>query len=79
MPIIHDPKLRKVLAQAQRKSERKSAPAPSTLHERIAHALGWPLKDATSFSLPALRDLVRPVSPKLAAEITTEMDRYSGR
>lgn len=41
-----------------------------TLHERIAKALGWTVEQAQSFSLPALRDLVRPVSPKLAHEIT---------
>lgn len=41
-----------------------------SLHARIAKALGWTVKEAQSFSLPALRDLVRPVSPKLAEEIT---------
>jgi len=41
-----------------------------TLHERIAAALGWKTSEAQSFSLLALRDLVRPVSAKLAAEIT---------
>ena len=40
-----------------------------TLHERIAQALGWTLADAQSFSLLALRDLVRPVDAKLAYEI----------
>ncbi len=40
-----------------------------TLHERIAQALGWTEEQAKSFSLPALREVVRPVDPKLAAEI----------
>ncbi len=40
------------------------------LHQRIAEALGWSLEDVQSFSLPALRELVRPVSPKLADHIT---------
>lgn len=41
-----------------------------TLHERIALALGWTVADVQSFSMPALRDLVRPVSQKLAHEIS---------
>lgn len=41
-----------------------------TLHERIAAALGWSVADCQSFSLQALRDMVRPVSEKLAHEIT---------
>ncbi len=41
-----------------------------TLYERIAEALGWSVKATQSFSLYALRELVRPVSPKLAGEIT---------
>ncbi len=41
-----------------------------TLHERIAEVLGWSVADARSFSLSALREMVRPVSPKLAHEIT---------
>jgi hypothetical protein len=48
-----------------------------TLHERIAQALGWTVEQAQSFSLPALRDLVRPISPKLAAEISETIS--SGR
>lgn len=46
---------------------------PGTLHERVARVLGWTAREAQSFSLPALRDLVRPVSPKLAWEITCAM------
>jgi hypothetical protein len=40
------------------------------LHDRISEALGWSARSAQSFSLQALRDLVRPVSPSLADEIT---------
>jgi len=40
------------------------------LHERIAQALGWTVQQTQSLSLAALRDLVRPVSQKLAAEIS---------
>ena len=43
------------------------------LHERIAKALGWTVEEARSFSLPALRELVRPVSMKLALEITLQI------
>ena len=41
-----------------------------TTHERIAKALGWAVKDTQSLSMQALRELVRPVDPKLAAEIS---------
>lgn len=41
----------------------------ATLHERIAKALGWTLHDAQSFSLQTLRAVVRPVAPRLAAEL----------
>lgn len=44
-----------------------------SLHERIASALGWTVEQTQSFSLQALRDLVRPVSPKLAAEISEQI------
>ncbi len=43
------------------------------LRERIAATLGWTPGDVDSFSLLTLRDLVRPVSPKLANEITLAM------
>ena len=43
------------------------------LEDRIAQALGWSLADVRSFSLPTLRDFVRPVSAKLAHEITLTM------
>jgi hypothetical protein len=41
------------------------------LHERIARALGWTVEQTQSFSLAALRELVRPVNAKLAAECDT--------
>ena len=44
-----------------------------SLHERIAAALGWTVAQAQSFSLPSLREMVRPVSAKLAHEITQEI------
>ncbi len=48
-----------------------------SLHHRAAEALGWSIGQAQSLSLPALRDLVRPVSPKLAYEITTALETGS--
>jgi hypothetical protein len=45
----------------------------STLHERIVAVLGWTVEEVQSFSLPALRELVRPVSPKLAHDITVAL------
>lgn len=48
-----------------------------TLHERIAKALGWTLADTQSLSLLTLRDLVRPVIPKLAHEITVTVEGQS--
>lgn len=50
-----------------------------TLHERIAVSLGWEVCDAQSFSLPTLRDLVRPVSPQLAYEITIALGEHLTR
>jgi hypothetical protein len=40
------------------------------LRARIAAALRWDEAEASGFSLLAMRDLVAPVSPKLAREIT---------
>jgi len=40
------------------------------LEERIAEALGWSLRDVRSMSLAFLREVVRPVSAKLAHELT---------
>jgi hypothetical protein len=48
-----------------------------TLHERIAEALGWTVKETQSFSFQTLRDLVRPVSPKLAHELTVAIQTGS--
>jgi hypothetical protein len=42
----------------------------TTLHERIAEALGWTVEEAQSFSLQSLRELVRPVSPSLADDLS---------
>lgn len=47
------------------------------LVRRIAEALKWSERDVTSFSTRALRDLLAPVSPKLALELT--QDIQSGR
>ena len=46
-----------------------------TVRERVAKALGWSVEDTRSVSLQSLRDLVRPVSQKLAHEITLEINR----
>jgi len=40
------------------------------LHQHIADALGWTIKDVHSYSLATLRDLVRPVDKALSEEIT---------
>lgn len=48
-----------------------------TLHERIAQALGWTVADTQSFSFQSLRELVRPVSPKLAAELDHQIQSGS--
>lgn len=42
----------------------------NNLHERIAKALGWDVADVRTFSMHALREVVRPVSKDLAAEIS---------
>jgi hypothetical protein len=39
------------------------------LRDRIARVLGWSAKDVDSFSLPTLRELIRPKHPQLVAEI----------
>lgn len=41
----------------------------SDLHERVAKALGWSVRDAQSLSMQALRELVRPVDANLAREL----------
>jgi hypothetical protein len=40
------------------------------IHDRVAQALGWPVRDTHGFSLPTLRELVRAVDPGLAVEIS---------
>jgi hypothetical protein len=52
-------------------------PVGGSLHERAAHALGWSLADTQSMSLAALRDVVRPVNPALAEEMSRKIQ--SGR
>lgn len=39
------------------------------LHERIAKALGWTVKDTQGFSMPMLREMIRDKDPALAHEI----------
>lgn len=46
----------------------------TSLSYRIADKLGWSRRQVHSFSLLALRDLVLPVSPKLAHEITQAVE-----
>lgn len=48
----------------------RERPPPSTIHERVAAAIGWSLEDVQSLPLPALRNVVRAVSPKLSEEIS---------
>lgn len=53
-----------------------------TLHERIAELLGWTAVEARSFSLRALRDLVRTAAPsKRREELLAEINaaERSGR
>lgn len=47
------------------------------MHEKIAKALGWTVSETQTFSLPTLRDLVRPVDPELAQEISNVIQRGS--
>lgn len=47
------------------------------MHERIAKALGWTVEQTHGFSLAALRDLVRPVDPALADEISRQIQSGS--
>jgi len=48
-------------------------PLDPFLHSRIAKALGWTVAQTQSMSLASLRELVRPVDPELAKDITREM------
>ena len=42
----------------------------SDLHDRVAKALGWSARDVRAVSMQSLRDLVRPVDPDLAQELS---------
>lgn len=54
-------------------SARGVKPSPSVLRERIAHALNWPVEQTYQFSFQSLRELVRPVDPALAEEMSEEI------
>lgn len=43
----------------------------SSLHKAIARVLNWPEAEVTRMNLATLRELVRPLSPKLYAEIAS--------
>ena len=45
--------------------------------EAIAKALGWTVEETRQFSWQALRDLVRPVNPALAKDMSADIK--SGR
>ena len=45
------------------------------LKGRIATALGWSRRDVDGFSLPTLRELLRPKHAKLADEVTGVVQR----
>lgn len=48
-----------------------SNPTPGhDLRRRAAEALGWSHSDVRSVSMASLRDLVRPVDPQLAREMS---------
>lgn len=67
--LVEDPKYYTHLAEME---ARHGNPAPDVedLRQRAAIALGWTIRDAHSVSLPSLRELVRPVDPGLADEIS---------
>lgn len=44
--------------------------AVESLHTRAARVLGWSERDVTSVSFHSLRELVRPIDPALAEDIT---------
>lgn len=43
------------------------------LRQQIADKLGWTFEETIAFSLPSLRNIVAPISPKLAHEISCAM------
>jgi hypothetical protein len=56
----------------------------SGVHDRVAKALGWSVRDTQGFSLPTLREMVRTADPALAADISLMLSsgshiRGSGR
>jgi hypothetical protein len=60
--------------------------AGRTMKQRIAETLNWSIADANSLSFHSLRDLVRPLDPKLADEISDAIktgayitDRFDSR
>jgi hypothetical protein len=48
-------------------------PRKHDLHERVAQALGWTADEVRSMSLAALREVVRPVNPGLAQELSMKI------
>jgi hypothetical protein len=56
---------------------RQASSLRATVHERAAHALGWPVEAAQSMSLASLREAVRHVDPELADEMSSDI--RSGR
>lgn len=57
---------------------KKSGPVlPTDLHQDIAEALGWTVREAQQFSLASLRDLVRPINPSLADRISQTLAQGS--
>jgi hypothetical protein len=43
------------------------------MHERIAEVLGWTVAETRSLSFQALRELVRPIDPALADELSRQI------
>lgn len=64
-----------VLRNPRRSSRRRANPEYDIdqIRKRVAEKLGWTIGEVNTLSLPALREMVRPVSPKLAYEITLAM------
>lgn len=49
----------------------------AVIHPKIAACLGWTLAETQSFSLQALRELVRGKDPALAAEISETIEELA--
>lgn len=56
----------------------KRAPMPDSLHEKIAHLLGWSMADVQSMSLRTLRELVRPLDKVIANALTEAIRKHEG-